>query len=266
MNKILLTKIWNFISEQTKLKNDLDTIVHLQKEYFMSDNMVNDFFADIKKEYTFNEVYFDKFLPYISIIKESFKDSFEFSGGKEYRFFHSLIVLHLTNLICKELDINQRDKEICFISAIFHDIGKSQSIYNLKSGEDFDIFEKNHSLAPHEEVGAEMTEQILKEHFDSNFIDNVKIAITGRQKDNLYYKILTDADNSAEVGNIGIFRLFYYNSCMNRTLEESINYWLSSSYFRKIKKIKTSSFDISKNIMSSRIDTMKNILESFTRL
>lgn len=261
MDKKDLQNLWTLIYNNSRKNKSLYDIIDIQKQCFSEDSSISKFFKEIQKETTIDNYSLKNLSTYVKLIKNSFSNSFEYSGGKSFRFYHSLNVLHLAEIICDSLSLKGIDKNICLVSSLFHDIGKSLEIYNKKLGEDFDIFEKTNNLIAHEKLGAEMTTNFIKGNFDKNFVFNVEQAINGFDIKNIYYKVVNDADNIAEVGNIGIFRLFYYNSCMDRTLEGATNYWLSSSYHKKIAKAKMMNFNVSKDLMLNRIQNMKKILE-----
>ena len=180
---------------------------------------------------------FSKYKKYIDFLNDSFKDCFEFSGGQNFRFYHSQNVAFLSNMIAKSLQLSDSDRELVIIASLFHDIGKSIECYKNVGAEGFDEIEKGLNI-DHDEIGADMVKDILKDNFDDKFINTVSSTIRNKKSGTIYSNILYDADNMSELGEMEIFRAFYYNSCANKTLSNVVDFWFDTNRNIKLSKIK----------------------------
>ena len=63
----------------------------------------------------------------IDILYQSFKNTFELGGGKEYRFFHGVQVATFAIKIAEKEKLSV-DFDALFIAALFHDIGKIEAV------------------------------------------------------------------------------------------------------------------------------------------
>ena len=167
-----------------------------------------------------------------------FKNCFEASGGKQYRFYHSQNVAYLANIIAHNLNLSKEDRDIVITTALLHDIGKTDNRFKNVGLDGFEEIEQKFDI-DHDDIGAKLVEMLLIPlSFDKKVINIIANTIRNKDSsDDIYSKIIFDADNMAELGEIEIFRTFYYNSIADRTLLETISYWFDCNKQIKLNKI-----------------------------
>ena len=116
----------------------------------------------------------------------------------EYKITHSYRVANLCVDIAKNLNLGDKDREICYICGLFHDIGRFEQLTLTKSFIDT-------KLVDHGDIGANILEKslasiitcdpIIKEILINSTKNHNKLKI-GKVKDNelVFCKIIRDAD------------------------------------------------------------------------
>jgi len=254
-----LDLLWKIIKESSIKKMELADI--FTKDYENSE--VNSFFASLKSEVCFDEYnLIERYTKYIDYIYKAFENSFEYTGGKRIRFYHSMYVAILAKKLADKLEIIGADKEIAILSALFHDIGKSNKIYNKKGNDSFKEFEKKHNI-DHEKLGSEMVFDILKNDLPISKIEKISNVIIDKNYDEISSKILHDADNMSELGRIEIYRSFYYNCLDGTDIDFTIKYWYDVNSIIKMKKINSSKINIAKDMMLEKIKIVFDIYDKY---
>lgn len=256
-----LNLLWNVIKESSEQKFEISNIIEYQKN--IKNNFINDFFQEFQKEIgIFDYQKISKYQKYIDYIFAAFKNNFEYTGGKRIRFYHSMYVAFLSDKISDILQISEQDKEIAILSSLFHDIGKSNPIYLKKTNESFKEFEQKYNIN-HEKLGSEMVFDILKNDFSLNIIEKISNTIIDKEYNEVYSKILHDADNMSELGRMEIYKSFYYNCLDGKDIDFTIDYWFAGNSIKKIKKINSSKFDFTKDIMNEKLKVIFDIYNEF---
>ena len=261
INKNNILALWEAVDYAGKNKLSLAEAIIYQDNY--NNKFINIFFAELSKEISLNNyrIIFQKYIIYIDIIKNLFSDRFEFGGGREFRFYHSLYVANLCNKICDDLKLSEEDKEIVILSAIFHDVGKSIEAFKYVDERGFDKYEIIYNTGRHEDIGAEITRGILENRsLESNKIEKILEAISYKNSNSIYENILHDADNIAEIGLMGIWRFFYFKSCENKEVGGLYKFWFNKIRAIKLKDLESSKFEIAKELMGERVEIMDLVL------
>lgn len=270
-NKQSLKDCYNYVMKSCKIENGkiITKQINLQNGKKSIENnyfILRSFYINLMKEIELNDsVILTKYNKYINIIKEKFKDSFEINGGLQYRIHHSLYVLKIALQIMKAITISKEEENIVILACLFHDLGKSQAIYNNKRLESFKEFESLNNLLSHEESGALMIKEVLKDDFSQTIIEKICDAIADKKDTTLVSKILNDADDLAEFGLIEVYRLFYYSAYKNRNMKNTIYYWKYYNYFKKSNKVIKMNFLISKLIGFNKLATTNNFILNFEK-
>ena len=256
-----IEKLFEFIKVNALKHKTFGEIVEIQKNE-PSNVFFDNFFKNILSEIDIiNNKKFLKYKKYIDFLNDSFMDCFEFSGGQNFRFYHSQNVAFLSNLIAEILDLDEKDKELVIIASLFHDIGKSTKAYKNVGADGFKELEMRLGI-DHDEIGADMVRDILKNDFDKDFINIVSKTIRNKESGTKYSNILYDADNMSELGEMEIFRSFYYNSCKNNALDDIFNFWNNTNKNVKLAKVnKAKCGEKIKNIMLEKFNITKNYMD-----
>lgn len=254
-----LNLIWDVIKISSVDKTELRDVIE-RKNYSKE---VYKFFNDLKNEIGMNDYSrLDKYKKYIDFIFKAFENSFEYTGGKRIRFYHSIYVAFLSQKISDILEATEYEREIAILSALFHDIGKSHSIYNQKKNESYKEFELKYNIY-HEKLGSEMVYDILKNDYSISTIEKISQTIIDKEYNEIYSKILHDADNMSELGRMEIYKSFYYNCLDGQNIDFTIDYWFNANSLKKIKKINTSQFDFTKKMMNEKLEIIHSIYNEY---
>lgn len=255
--------LFEIIKKGALKKETLGDIYNRQVQ--INSTSINNFFENMMNEVDLSR--YDKFncyKKYINLLGEKFKDCFEFTGGKSYRFFHSQNVAFLANQIAEIMNLNEYDRNIVVLSGLFHDIGKSIDCFKNVDSDGFCGIERKLNIK-HEEISANMAKEVLELDFDLDICEKVVSAILDESCESLYSKILFDADNMAELGEIGIFRMFYYTVCDGQSIEKMIDFWHNHGHNKKIQKVDKSQFDVSKILITNRLNFMSDFILDFSK-
>lgn len=262
MSKNQYQMLFDFISRNSKQSKSLYQIDEIGEND--ENKFIKNFFKNILKEGNLsnlpNFVNHDKT---ISLIKEMFKDSFEPAGGKQFRVYHSQNVAYLANIIANNLELNQKDIDIIITTTLLHDIGKTDIRFKNIGLGGFKGIEKELNI-DHDEIGAEFAKNLLKElSFDEDITEIIINAIKNREtSEDIYSKIIFDADNMAELGKIQIYRTFYYHSFANQTMQEAIEYWFDFNREAKLNKIdKVKTGDKTKSLMMEKFNYIDDFMK-----
>jgi putative nucleotidyltransferase with HDIG domain len=260
-NAILMNNFYeNFfkvISSGVQKRESLEYIRNINKEKNI-DLFFKEMFKEINIEY---DPYFYKYKKYIQLITDKFRENFETKGGKSYRCYHTKLVTFLSKKIADKLSLDDYDKNIIILAALFHDIGKSYGIFKNVAESSFKEIEEKLNVK-HEILSAKKAIDILNEDFNKDIIDIIVESIIDESKQTIYSQVMHEADDMAELGRMGIFRLFYYNSYCNKTLLDTKEYWLNVNREKKIKKVNRAILGVARNMMSERFEYMDNFMES----
>ena len=116
----------------------------------------------------------------------------------------------------------------------------------------------------HDEIGAKLAEIFLAPlSFDKKTKNIIINTIKNKaSSDDIYSKIIFDADNMAELGEIEIFRGFYYNGIADRTLLQAIEYWFNYNREAKLNKInKTKTGENTKSLMMKKFNYIDDFMQ-----
>lgn len=258
-----LLKLFNLITVFAKERKSIGEIIEISKS--LNDDFINSFFVEIINETNILSIEkLSEYHKYVDLLSKKFAGSYEYSGGKEFRFYHSQNVAILANVICDNLNLNDKDKNVVILSALFHDIGKSADILKNVGKEGFCSYEKRMNIR-HEDIGADMVLDILKNDFSSDIVKKVSDTIRNDECDIIFAKILHDADNISEHGVINVFKMIYYTSCMEEDMKNMVNYWFNNfdEKERQNKILKNAKFQISKSMVKERIKRTDEIMTEF---
>ncbi len=191
-------------------------------------------------------------------VKAKLKNTFEYSGGTGYRWSHVLRVMRYCEKMINYSSLKgyKINKKALLTAALMHDIEKEFNNGEL-------VFDDNHALK-----GAETAKKILRElNYDEPFIKEVAEIISEHNKttDKIEVKILQDADDLDEIGNLNLWRMFSYNSLKNFDIEHCINYWLSIEIKREDEWLKRFRFEETREIAKLRINRMKQTMSDLIK-
>lgn len=262
MNKNPYQALFDLISKNAKQSKSLYQINKIQLKN--KNEFIHTFFENILKEGELSNLAdFAKHEKLIFLIKTMFKNSFEPAGGKQYRFYHSQNVAYLANIIAHNLNLSESDRDIIITTALLHDIGKTDIRFQQVGLGGFKEIEKELNIN-HDEIGAKFAEMLLTPlAFDKKVINIITNTIKNKEiSDDIYSKIIFDADNMAELGEIQIFRTFYYHSFANQTMQEAIEYWFNFNRKAKLTKInKTKTEEKTKSLMMEKFNYIDNFIQ-----
>ncbi len=265
MEKNNYENLFRLIGENAVKHKTMGEIAEIQKQNFRNE-FFDEFFDNLLSEIDLSKIEeFLKYKKYINFLNDSFCDCFEFSGGQNFRFYHSQNVAFLSNTIAKNLGLNEKEREISIITALFHDIGKSAKYYKNVDAEGFAELEKRLNI-DHDEIGADMVKEILRDDFNEEFINIVSSTIRKKKSGTIYANILYDADNMAELGEMEIFRSFYYNSCINETLSSVADFWFATNRTIKLSKVeKTKTGKKTKELMMKKFNFIDDCMNKIKK-
>ena len=262
MNKNPYQALFDLISKNAKQSKSLYQINKIQLKN--KNEFIHTFFENILKEGELSNLPdFTKHEKLIFLIKTMFKNSFEPAGGKQYRFYHSQNVAYLANIIAHNLNLTESDRDIIITTALLHDIGKTDIRFQQVGLGGFKEIEKELNIN-HDDIGAKFAEMLLTSlAFDKKVINIIANTIKNKEiSDDIYSKIIFDADNMAELGEIGIFRNFYYNSIADLNLFGAINYWFEYDKIKKLNKInKTKTGENTKSLMMKKFNYIDDFMQ-----
>lgn len=256
--------LWHIVNQAAKNQLSLGETIDTQKS--LNDNaFVKDFFNALNIEIGLDdyERKFFKYLNYIEIIKSKFANRFEFGGGRQFRFYHSLYVANLSSKIAESLNLRERERDIIILSALFHDIGKSIEAFKYVDERGFDEYEIIYATGRHEDIGVDIARDIFSNSgLDKNSMELILQSISYKNSGSIYENILHEADNIAEIGLMGIWRFFYFKACENKDISGLKKFW-----FNKIRDIKLSNldkckFDVGRRVMKSNIEIVDWVLRT----
>jgi len=185
------------------------------------------------------------------ILKEQFSDYSELAGGKNYRYYH-LISTHnyvqklMESEEIKELDFDPRVVEV---SALFHDIGRSEDIEDGRMNP-FDGHE-GHPLRGSKIVGDFVDDFVTEEQLEK--IEKV-IENHHSEAETVEGKIVQDADELFKYGVQGYWRMFHYAAEKERTIEDTISYFNSTESNRLEKLLEDFYFNKTREVAKKRLE------------
>lgn len=200
----------------------------------------------------------EKYTKYIEFVKKSFENSFETSGGKGYRFYHSYKVANLGYKFAKQLKLSETEIDIVVLACLFHDIGKITRIQADGRLFGSHLYEKENNLERHEDISARMVKDILKDDYSQDVINKIASIIADDDQDDILANILHDSDHISELGNMGIVRICMYDT--KRSIEDIINYHINVDENKKLEKLATLKLDISKGFAKTELQKITDFM------
>lgn len=186
------------------------------------------------------------------------------SGGVGYRIDHSLRVkryleIFLTN---SEIGDNNLDKEVLISAGILHDIGDLARVKNS-------IIDYSSNI-DHAKTGTKyIREELSKFNFEDGKISKICKIIEGHHdygfSTDIETKLVQDADLLDEVGVINIWQMFSYSANKQRSLDGTLDYWLSEGAARKIECIKKCNFAFTKRYARDRFNKLNEFMTEIIR-
>lgn len=203
----------------------------------------------------------DKLHKYTEIIKTLFAGSHEKAGGQEFRYFHCVNVANICKLLAEEIKLSAEDKETVMLAAIFHDVAKSKNIED-----DGFLDGSQEKTLNHEEEGALMVADLVRDDFSAERIKQIQAVITNhKEPKELLEKVLHDADELSEMGVMNLWKMFTFAAYKNRGMNISIDYWQSTDKARHLEKMNDLCLEESKKEAQKRIDITDEIVEKLNQ-
>jgi putative nucleotidyltransferase with HDIG domain len=156
----------------------------------------------------------------IRMVRDTFLNREEDSGGIGYRFFHSYRVYKMCKLFLNLDDVSAKKphEDALLTAALFHDIGRAKSSDSIMKA----------VMPGHDEESAKMLMElldgilskdtieaaanILKHHFDEDYLSI--------DRELFFY-----ADEIDEIGALDVWRMFTFAAYNKINAENQLNYW-----------------------------------------
>ncbi|MDP3093308.1 MAG: HD domain-containing protein [bacterium] len=194
----------------------------------------------------------------LNFFKEINYNSEDEKDGKNYRYYHPLRVLKLSERIIKSEVLQEKVSIGCtIILSLFHDIGKNKKL----------ALEKRLFLDEHDKNNIVLFEEFIvpfiKNENDKDYVIKLIVDFSNKKFDLTESKIVHDADNLDEIGMLNFWRLAVYAGKHNQDIKEAIDYYFSFDRQDKIRKSGELFFKSSKNIAKERMEKMDKALIKF---
>ncbi len=179
--------------------------------------------------------------------------------GKNYRYFHPLRVLDLSQKIAEREKLsNKINNNILFLLALFHDIGRNEKL-NKKHGLNLKDHDKNNILLFKKYVAS-----FLKNKKDAEILIDVVEDFSLKQCVYKESKIVSDADNLDEIGILNFWRMAVYAGKHHQDGQQIIDFYYNFDRRDKKEKMKNKLFfKTSKKIANARLKEMDRIMSKF---
>ena len=156
----------------------------------------------------------------VKIVRDSFINQDEKSGGMGYRYYHSMRVYNYCKQFLRLNSVKKLgvDSDVVLITGMFHDIGRAKDKRKTTTS----IMEE------HDEIGAKMVKTLLKKHVDKGTIDRVSEILDNYKNDNYFSwekELVSYADELDHIGALDIWRMFVFEGYHKGSLDDKIAYW-----------------------------------------
>lgn len=190
-------------------------------------------------------------------------DSFEGAGSKGHRYYHSLRVAQNTLLIAEKAKLEITKNLI--VATLFHDIGKAERVDSngfLDGSREADEKMGDHNS---QELVKKMIDKYLSDIYNEG--DKKEVVEFICSKDNIYSKLISDADNLDEVGLINVWKIFTYSGYKKVSIKDTVDYFFNNDLPRLTQKIEDYFFlQESKTIANERINSMTKFFKDFKKI
>jgi putative nucleotidyltransferase with HDIG domain len=192
-----------------------------------------------------------------NIIKDSFINQEEKSGGIGYRYYHSIRVYNYCKrfLSFKEVKIKNPNSNVVLIAGLFHDIGRIKDKRKITT-----------SIMPdHDEFSAPIAKELLKNIIEEETIAKVSDLLNNYKNENylsIEKELVQYADNLDEIGALDVWRMFVFGTYNKESILSRIEVWKSFEKPRYgnewLNKFKIKSI---REIAERRINILSNFMD-----
>lgn len=193
------------------------------------------------------------------LLQRSFAEVSEPAGGKGYRVEHALRVKNYLHKFLQNAELADQkiDTTALLVAGLLHDIGDIRKVVN--GSIDYSV-EINHPQA-----GAEIAKQELSSATnDSELVNKVATIILNHHNYSddvsIETKLLQDADQIDELGQINFWQMFQFSYHKARNLTDTIAYWHMDGIKRKEQCISTCHFNFTHELAQRRLNKMKEMI------
>ena len=181
------------------------------------------------------------------------------NDGKNYRYFHAIRVLNLSNELAKKGDLlNKINPEALWVLALFHDLGRNEKLFSngqivgndaTKDMHNVQLFIKYvFPLIDDEKLKQELN--IIIEDFSSKKFEKTES------------RLVKDADDLDELGILNFWRMAVFSGKHNQDLQETIDFFYRHDLAEKQEKMNKLFFNFSKEIADARNLEMSKMMDS----
>ncbi|MCL4390173.1 HD domain-containing protein [Patescibacteria group bacterium] len=200
----------------------------------------------------------------LPILDKAFRESNELAGGMNYRYLHGLRTMLACEQIINSPELRNKkiDRESLFIAALFHDIGKVIHIEQDGTLQG----DRSGDAISHEEMGARILKDYIGNLLSEKQVEKIANMIRNQhdpKPDDYEIKVLSDADILDSIGLINVWRMFTYSGKKSRSLEETLDYYKSTSGDKtRQEKIY---FSFTKRVANDRRSRLKKFIKEFIK-
>jgi len=180
---------------------------------------------------------------------KAFKNIEETGGGKEYRYFHGIHVANLTQKIIKSERL-RIDSDLLYVTALFHDIGKVKAV-DGKSLIDY----KSKGNLEHDSIGSDFIGIFIGDIVSKETLVKMSEIIqeTPATGASVECKVLRDADELCNFGNMQIWRMITDAALTKKNIPEAFKYWSDFGIQNLIDTSKKMFFDYTKTSAKKKL-------------
>ena len=195
-------------------------------------------------------------------LRGEFSGYYEKAGGRDYRFFHLKFVFKAVRRLAESDEVSELefDSRVLEVSALFHDIGRSEDI------EDgfMDPFEGHEG---HAKEGSMIVSELVSDCLTESQLSRVEKIIKNHHSapETVEGKILQDADELAKYGLSDIWRMVHYASEEELTIDEGIENFRDTLKPRLEEGLDEFNFELSQRIAEKRMVKQEEFISEMER-
>lgn len=181
------------------------------------------------------------------------------NDGKNYRYFHALRVVKLSNELSeRENLLDKINLEALWVLALFHDLGRNAKLISNDqvAGNDITKDVYNGQLFV-KYVFPLIDDEKLKQELNM-IIDD----FSSKKFKNVESRLVKDADDLDELGILDFWRMAVFSGKHSQDLQEAIDFFYQHDLAEKQEKMSRLVFDSSRKIAESRNQEMKKLIDS----
>lgn len=193
------------------------------------------------------------------VLHRYFDNVSEPAGGKGYRVEHAMRVKNAVAKFAEHPEVAKQDINLdaLLVAALLHDIGDIKKV--VEGSIDYSV------EIDHPQAGAEVAKKELGNITDDKqLVEKVAEIILNHHNYggdvSIEAKLLQDADQIDELGQINFWQMFQFSYHKARNLTDTIAYWHMDGIKRKEQCLSTCNFDFTRKLAKRRLDKMREMI------